>query len=353
MDPVKILMIEDNPGDARIIQDMMADAENFDYTVDWKQTLTTGIEALGENSYDLVLLDLGLPDSPQSSVSFTRVHTVATGIPIIILTGLNDETFAVTTVKRGAQDYLIKGHIDTNTLSRTIRYAIARKAGGDRQFTPNDLAQYDGKEGRAAYVAVKGKVYDASNSRLWAGGGHAGKHTAGTDLTESILQAPHTEEMLLRLPTMGTLVEEESVGQILMRRFDNLHPHATLVHLAIAYALVSPFSFIAWMINGEAIFDKIVLYLLVLGLVTVPLSFVTGIMSWVLRYETKAGGTFNLKIGFGVLLFFTILGTFLWRITGPDTVLSTPGSYYYLAALFLQLVLAFATDYVGKKIVYS
>ena len=194
MDPVSVLMIEDNPGDARIIQDMLADAENIEFAIDWKQTLRGGLESLAENKYDVVLLDLGLPDSPQSSVSFTRVQAVTPGLPIIILTGLDDETFAVTTVRRGAQDYLIKGRIDTDTLVRTIRYAIARKLGGEKQFTIAELSRYDGKEGRAAYLAFKGKVYDATGSRLWKDGKHQATHFAGADLTEVIANAPHGEE---------------------------------------------------------------------------------------------------------------------------------------------------------------
>ena len=174
MDPVTILMIEDNLGDARIIQGMLADATNMEFTVDWKQILRSGLDSLGENKYDVVLLDLGLLDSPQSSVSFTRVQAVAAGLPIIILTGLDDETLAVTTVRRGAQDYLIKGRIDTDTLVRTIRYAMARRLGGDRQFTHAELSGYDGKEGREAYVTFKGKVYDATNSALWKDGQHPG-----------------------------------------------------------------------------------------------------------------------------------------------------------------------------------
>lgn len=353
MDPVSILMIEDNPGDARIIQDMLGDAKNIEFAIDWKQTLRGGLDSLGENKYDVVLLDLGLPDSPQSSVSFTRVQAVTSGVPIIILTGLDDETFAVTTVRRGAQDYLIKGRIDTDTLVRTIRYAIARKLGGDKQFTITELSQYDGKEGRAAYIAYNGKVYDATRSQPWKDGKHMGVHVAGTDLTDTFSNAPHGEDKLASLPILGNLVKEETLGQQLLRRFDNLHPHATLVHLSFAYALVAPFAFLGWMINGKAIFDQITLYLLILGLITVPLSFLTGVISWILRYETKAARTFNLKIGFGVLLFFTILGTFLWRITGPSTVLSQPGSYFYLASLFFQLAMVVTTDFVGKKIVYS
>lgn len=106
MEQLKILLIEDNPGDARLIQDMLADAKSNEFAIDWKQTLSGGLKSLGENKYDAVLLDLGLPDSPQRSVTFTRTQATAPTIPIVILTGLDDETFAVTTVRRGAHRHL-------------------------------------------------------------------------------------------------------------------------------------------------------------------------------------------------------------------------------------------------------
>ena len=81
--------------------------------------------SLFENRFDAVLLDLGLPDSPDRSASFTLVQTAAPNLPIVILTGLDDETFAVTSVRRGAQDYLVKGKIDTDTLVDTLRLAFS------------------------------------------------------------------------------------------------------------------------------------------------------------------------------------------------------------------------------------
>src|SRR3972149_5626398 len=218
MEPINILMIEDNPGDSRIIQDMLAEAKNIQFAVDWKQTLKGCLDSLAENKYDVILLDLGLPDSPQRSVSFTRVQAAAPAQPIVIMTGLDDDTFAVTTVRRGAQDYLVKGKTDTDTLVRTIRYAIARKLGGDKQFTLAELSQYDGQDGRAAYIAYNGKVYDATGSRLWRGGKHAGKHVAGNDLTDVFANAPHGEDKLARLPIVGVLVKEESLQQKLLKQ---------------------------------------------------------------------------------------------------------------------------------------
>lgn len=346
-------MVEDNPGDARLIQDMLADAKNIEFALDWKQTLTGGLESLSEKTYDAVLLDLGLPDSPQRSASFTRVQTAAPALPIIVLTGLDDETFAVTTVRRGAQDYLVKGKIDSGTLVRTIRYAIARKLGGEKQFTVSELGRYDGKDGRPAYIAFKGKVYDATHSRLWKGGKHGAGHLAGTDLTAALANAPHGEDVLARLPILGFLAKKETFRGRWLRRLDSLHPHATLVHLSVAYAVTAPFSFLGWILSGKGIFDEATRYLLALGLMTVPLSVLTGLISWTVSYEAKAARVFNLKFALGILLFLVMSGTFLWRLVGPDIVLGRPGRYFYLAALVLQFVLALATDFFGKRIVYS
>jgi predicted heme/steroid binding protein/CheY-like chemotaxis protein len=206
VESIRILLIEDNPGDARLVKEYLADYKNALFTLEWKDTLAGGLKSLSEGQFDVILLDLGLPDS-QRSASFTRTQSAAPSLPIVVLTGLDDETFAGTTVRRGAQDYLVKGKIDTDTLVRTIRYAIARKLGGDRRFTIVDLKQFDGGEGRPAYVAFKGKVYDVSNSQLWKGGKHAAVHAAGMDLTEALAKAPHGEDKLSRAAVVGELVK--------------------------------------------------------------------------------------------------------------------------------------------------
>jgi predicted heme/steroid binding protein len=79
-------------------------------------------------------------------------------------------------------------------------------ANTERKFTLEDLKQYDGKNGRPAYIAYKGKVYDVTDSFLWVDGDHQGEHQAGRDLTEEISRAPHGEETLDRIPIIGILV---------------------------------------------------------------------------------------------------------------------------------------------------
>jgi predicted heme/steroid binding protein len=76
-----------------------------------------------------------------------------------------------------------------------------------RQFTAEEFASYDGRDGRPAYVAYEGKVYDVTDSFLWKGGRHQAMHDAGLDLTRALLDAPHGPDLLARCPRVGVLVE--------------------------------------------------------------------------------------------------------------------------------------------------
>jgi predicted heme/steroid binding protein len=78
---------------------------------------------------------------------------------------------------------------------------------GKKDLTPDELSQFDGKEGRPAYFAYSGKIYDATGRRMWKGGNHVGKHLAGSDLTDALKRAPHGEDKVVSLPLAGRLVE--------------------------------------------------------------------------------------------------------------------------------------------------
>ncbi len=123
---LKILLVEDNPGDARLIREILAEAGNESFDIDWALSLAKGLERLAQGGIDLVLLDLGLPDS-QGFETFVKAHAQAPHVPFVVLTGLHDETLGLSAVRQGAQDYLVKGEADGRLLLRTLRYATERK----------------------------------------------------------------------------------------------------------------------------------------------------------------------------------------------------------------------------------
>jgi len=129
---VSILLIEDNPGDRRLICEMLAEAGNVNFDVHYADRLQAGLEHLSQNGVEVILLDLDLPDS-QGLETLRKAYAGASEMPIVVLTGRNDEMIGVQAINEGAQDYLIKGQVDTQLLRRTIRYAIERKQAEERE----------------------------------------------------------------------------------------------------------------------------------------------------------------------------------------------------------------------------
>lgn len=127
MDKVtKILMIEDNSRDVRLIQEMLKEVPNFSFEVKHSERLDEGLEYLKDDKFDILLLDLNLPDSTGFN-TFIKARDSKSKVPIVILSGAADEETAVEAVHEGAQDYLMKGEVDGRLLARSIFYAIERK----------------------------------------------------------------------------------------------------------------------------------------------------------------------------------------------------------------------------------
>lgn len=129
--PLQVLIIEDNPGDAELVDIMLAEADPSSYDCHHVLTLDEGVAALQEKSFDVVLLDLGLPDS-QGLYTLERLLAAGASIPVVVLSGNDDEDTALQAVRGAAQDYLVKGDFGPRTLTRTLRYAIERKRLTDR-----------------------------------------------------------------------------------------------------------------------------------------------------------------------------------------------------------------------------
>jgi signal transduction histidine kinase len=128
---LRVLLIEDNPGDARLIREMLADAPES-VTLVHAGSLAAGIEHLQVGDIDVVLLDLGLPDASGLTAP-ERIQTCSPHLPVVILSGVDDRDLAVSAVQAGVQDYLLKGHTDRDELVRALMFAIERKRMQDAQ----------------------------------------------------------------------------------------------------------------------------------------------------------------------------------------------------------------------------
>ena len=142
---IHLLLIEDSPDDALIIREFLSDARQADFKVTHVEWLSAALARLSEEKFDAVLLDLQLPDS-RGLDTFRSVQNAAPTLPVIVLSGFEDETTALTAVQEGAQDYLVKGHVSTAVLERAVRYAIERTRTRMALAERNaDLARSEGK----------------------------------------------------------------------------------------------------------------------------------------------------------------------------------------------------------------
>ncbi len=122
---IKILLVEDNPGDARLLRENLADVTSVQFDLTHVEQLQHSLQLLQQTIFDVILLDLSLPDS-SGLETLAQLRNEAPTIPILVLTGFDDERLAVRAVQNGAQDYCIKGQVTGDLISRAIRYAIER-----------------------------------------------------------------------------------------------------------------------------------------------------------------------------------------------------------------------------------
>lgn len=123
---IKVLLVEDNPGDVFLLQEFLGDVTTTVVELMPVERLSEAFICLAKETFDVILLDLSLPDS-QGWDTFVRTHRQAKATPIIVLTGIDDETLAIRAMQEGGQDYLVKGQVTGDLLVRSMRYAIERQ----------------------------------------------------------------------------------------------------------------------------------------------------------------------------------------------------------------------------------
>jgi phosphoserine phosphatase RsbU/P len=174
---VKILLVEDDPDDVWVMRNLLGDRWDAPFKLTQVELLSAAIERCAEDKFDVVLLDLSLPDS-QGLETFFAMHAHANDVPIVVLTGHADEASAVKAVQAGAQDYLVKGQVNDHLLVRSIRYAIERSRRHRAEETMRDTSE----EFRAAQE-IQQRLYPAQAPILpgfdIAGALYPAKATAG------------------------------------------------------------------------------------------------------------------------------------------------------------------------------
>lgn len=123
--PIRLLLVEDNPGDALLFTETVKETRAFQFDVVHRACIDHALAFLAQGTPDMIVLDLGLPDAGGVE-AVRKVQLAAPAIPLVVLTGLDDEASAIQALHAGAQDYLIKGQMTTSALVRALRYALER-----------------------------------------------------------------------------------------------------------------------------------------------------------------------------------------------------------------------------------
>ncbi len=135
-----LLLVEDDAGDARLLREMFSEQGSQNTQLTHAESMSEAEQHLGKSVFDIILLDLGLPDA-QGLGAVRRARAIAPRIPLVVLTGLDDESLAAQALQEGAQDYLVKGQIEARGLLRALRYAIERKNTEEALFVEKERAQ--------------------------------------------------------------------------------------------------------------------------------------------------------------------------------------------------------------------
>ena len=152
--PISVLLIEDDPADAESVKNMLLEAEGVPFIPRWASTLVAGLDELGQGDVDVILLDLCLPDS-SGLETFNTTLSHAPGVPIVLLTGVDSDLLALMAVQGGAQDYLVKSTLTTDSLARALRYAIVRQ----RSKTETSKTEAPAEPGKLiGFLGAKGGV---------------------------------------------------------------------------------------------------------------------------------------------------------------------------------------------------
>jgi predicted heme/steroid binding protein/uncharacterized membrane protein len=223
-----------------------------------------------------------------------------------------------------------------------------------KDLTPEELALLNGKEGNPACVAVQGKVYDVSASRLWPKGRHMNRHASGNDLTAEISSAPHGTEVLERYPQVGVLVkgapeELKHLPAFLRSLLQTVpmarrHPHPVLVHFPIAFSIGASLFFILYLVSGNSSYEATSYHLIILAGITAPFAVASGLLTWWINYGLRWTRLIKRKVVLSIIFLLVVLLLVIWRASASD---GSPADPFYLVLTVALTPIVFFLGYFG------
>ncbi len=219
-----------------------------------------------------------------------------------------------------------------------------------KNFTKEELAQYNGKDGKPVYIAHQGNVYDVSASKMWRGGLHMRRHSAGGDLTPDIQAAPHDTQVLGRYPQVGVLIKEQASMPAMpgwlawllnTNPFFRRHPHPMTVHFPIVFMLSNPFFNVLFLATGNRDFETTAFHCLAGGILFMVVGMVTGFLTWWYNYMARMMKPIAIKIPLSALTLIIAIVAFIWRWNAPDVMIHLRGinMLYFISSLsFIPLI---------------
>jgi predicted heme/steroid binding protein/uncharacterized membrane protein len=212
-------------------------------------------------------------------------------------------------------------------------------------FTKQQLAEFNGQNGKPVYIAHQGIVYDLSESKLWKNGQHMRRHNAGVDLTAEIQAAPHHSDKLEHYPQVGRLEPERPAQRpmpawlawlLTANPFLRRHPHPMTVHFPIVFLLADPLFIFLFLITGNRNFETTAFHCLACAIAGLIVAMATGFFTWWYNYMAKKMAPITIKISLSLVALILAIILFVWRWNLPRVITADEGPD------LLFLVLSFA-----------
>ncbi len=221
-----------------------------------------------------------------------------------------------------------------------------------------ELKSFDGKEGRPAYFAYKGNVYDVTGSKLWENGSHINRHFAGGDLTDQLAVAPHKDDLFEKLKIVGTL-EKEKIDMVADKMdkqrdwYRKFHPHPVMIHFPMGLFFFTAIMQVFFLLFKFPPFEKAAFYSLIIATVTSIPATLSGVYSWWLNYQMMLTKTFKMKLYLSIVLIILGIASTIIRFIVPTVSLNLNLLFYlYNGILFINFPVVGLIGYYGGKITW-